>query len=64
MNTMEENILQKLDDEDKQKIQYFVNLLLKQSKYKRLQEELTKRRKEIANGEVLTHSEIWNQIDV
>ncbi|GAB6888986.1 hypothetical protein JCM13304A_24900 [Desulfothermus okinawensis JCM 13304] len=64
MNAMDQNILQKLDDKDKQKIQYFVNLLLKQSKYKGLQEELAKRRKEIANGEVLTHSEIWNDIDV
>jgi len=64
MNTMVHKMLQKLDDNDKQKIHYFVNLLLKQSKYKRLQQELTNRRKEIANGEVLTHNEIWKDIDV
>ena len=64
MNTMDHNLLQKLDDNDKQKIHYFANLLLKQSKYKRLQQELTNRRKEIASGEVLTHNEIWKDIDV
>ncbi len=64
MNTMEPDFLQQLDEKDQFKIQYFVELLLRQSKYKTFKKELTNRRNEIADGAVLTHSEIWNELDV
>ena len=42
------------------KIYCFVNLLLKQDKYKKLKKEICSRKKEVKKGDVLTHDEIWN----
>ena len=58
------NILTKLDTEDREKIMYFANLLLKQKKYQKLREEIEERKKEITRGEVLTHGEIWEKLNV
>jgi len=58
------NILTKLDVEDKEKIIYFANLLLKQKKYQKLREEIEERKKEIERGEVFTHEEIWEKLNV
>jgi predicted transcriptional regulator len=56
------NILTKLDAEDREKIMYFANLLLKQKKYQKLREEIEEREKEIERGEIFTHEEIWEKI--
>ena len=64
MNTLDLNVLDKLDKADQEKIMYFLNLLLNKSKYKKLKEEISIRRDEIARGETLIHNEIWNNIDV
>ena len=61
---LEKKILDKLDHEDRAKVSYFVKLLMSQSKYRRLKEEVLERRQEIERGEVLTHKEIWDEIDV
>ena len=63
-NTHEFSVLERLDDDDKYKIKYFIQLLMQQTKYKRLQEELRARREEISKGETLTHDEIWTHLDV
>ncbi len=58
------NILTKLDAEDREKIMYFANLLLKQKKYQKLREEIEEREKEIERGEIFTHEEIWEKLNV
>ena len=58
------SIIEQLDAEDKEKLLYFAKLLLGQSKYKKLREEIEQRRAEIREGEVLTHEEIWSELDV
>ena len=65
MNNLHEfSVLKQLDDDDKSKIEYFIQLLMKQTKYKRLKEEIHARREEISKGEILTHDEIWTHLDV
>ncbi len=63
-NSYEFNIIEMLDEEDKYKIKYFIQLLIRQEKYNKLKEEIQSRKKEIAQGEILTHDEIWNHLDV
>ena len=58
------NILTKLDAEDREKIMYFANLLLKQKKYQKLREEIEEREKEIERGEIFNHEEIWEKLNV
>ena len=58
------DILDKLDSEDREKVSYFIRLLGSQTKYKKLAEELEERRKEIREGKVLSHEEIWKELDV
>jgi len=48
-----------LNNEDKEKILEFANILLKQNKYNKLRKEIEARRDEIKRGEVLSHEEIW-----
>jgi len=54
----------KLDSEDKQKVIHFCRILLKQKKYKKLKKELEERLDEIERGEVLSHEEVWKDLDV
>ena len=49
----------RLDNEDRQKILDFIEILLEQSKYENLRKEIENRRAEIHRGEVLTHEELW-----
>ena len=63
-NRYEFNMLEILDDEDKYKIKYFIQLLIQQEKYNKLKDEIRSRRKEIAQGETLTHDELWTSLDV
>ncbi len=58
------NIIEKLDQEDKDKVSYFIRLLLHQSKYQTLKKEIALRREEIQHGETLTHEAIWDQMNV
>ena len=60
---IEAKILSKLDKEDIEKVEYFVDLLIKQKKYENLRKEINQRRKEIENGEMLSHDEIWNELE-
>lgn len=57
------DVIEKLDQEDKEKIAYFVNLLLQQTKYHHLKKKVEGRRKEIKQGQTLTHNQIWNQMN-
>ena len=63
-NRYEFNILEKLDNEDKYKIKYFIRLLVQQEKYNKLKDEIRSRRKEVAQDETLTHDELWTSLDV
>ncbi len=63
-NSCEFNIIDRLDEGDKYKVKYFIQLLIRQEKYNKLKEEIQSRRKEIAQGEILSHDEIWNHLDV
>ncbi len=51
-----------LEETDRDILIYFAYNLLKKEKYKKLREEIEKRREEIKRGEVLTHNEIWEKI--
>ena len=57
-------LLEKMDQEDQEKVSYFMSLLLSQSKYSALQKEISLRQKEIRQGKSLTHKEIWNELHV
>jgi len=64
MKAMGIDILKKLDKEDQEKVLHFIELLLKQQKYKKLREEIEIRKEEIEKGETLSHEEIWKQLNV
>ncbi len=51
-----------LDDDDKSSLAEFVKLLLKKDKYKLLRKEIDSRRSEIARGDVLTHRDLWQDV--
>ncbi len=60
MKTIPLDVINNLQKEDQKKISYFVNLLLKEDKYKKLRKEISLRKKEIKKRNVLTHDEIWS----
>jgi predicted transcriptional regulator len=64
MATLTTDHIDRLDNEDKKKLDYFARLLIQQSKYRHLKTSISQRRKEIENGEVLEHDEIWKSLDV
>ncbi|MDL1970903.1 MAG: hypothetical protein LWW94_08015 [Candidatus Desulfofervidaceae bacterium] len=64
MNTIELEVLQKLDESDQEKVIYFLKLLLNQAKYKKLRDEILSRKDEIKHGEIFEHEEIWKELDV
>ena len=57
-------LFEQLDDEDREKARYFLKLLLEQEKYKKTKAELRERREEVKRGDILTHEEVWSQLDV
>ena len=57
-------IFEKLDQEDQEKVNYFLKLLIEQSKYRKTKAEVLERRSEVQKGEVLTHEEIWSRLNV
>ena len=58
------NILERLDQEDKEKVSYFIRLLLNKSKYQQLKKEVAERREEIKSGETISHEDMWKQMNV
>ena len=63
-NSYEFSMLEILDDEDKYKIKYFIQLLIQQEKYNKSKDEIRSGRKKMAQGETLTHDEFWASLDV
>ena len=57
-------LLNSLDKADQEKVLYFMRLLLKKEKHESLKREIQQRREEVAQGEVLSHEEIWDRSDV
>ena len=64
MTVLTSTDLKRLDDKDQKKIDYFFKLILKKSKYKELRAEIKSRRKEIQDGETLSHDQLWQELDV
>jgi len=64
MEAIDLDALKKLDKTDQEKVNYFIGLLTKKSKYKNLKEEIQKRRNEIQKGETLDHEEMWKKLGV
>ncbi len=64
MSVFSNDVIRFLDDEDKKKLEYFARLLLRQEKYHALQKEIDDRRKEIENGEKLSHDDFWEAVNV
>lgn len=57
------SILERLDQKDKEKVSYFIRLLLNKSKYQQLKKEIADRREEIESGGTLSHEDIWKQMN-
>ena len=57
-------LLNSLDKADQEKVLYFMRLLLKKEKHESLKREIQQRREEVAQGETLSHEEIWDRSDV
>jgi len=64
LNSSDMALIDNLDEKDRDKLRYFLRLLLQQSKYRRLRQELKSRREEISKGQTLSHEEIWERLDV
>ena len=64
MAALAASILERLDQEDKEKVSYFIRLLLNKLKYRQLKQEIADRREEIKSSETLSHEDIWKQMNV
>uniref|UniRef100_UPI00405706C0 hypothetical protein n=1 Tax=Candidatus Electronema sp. TaxID=2698783 RepID=UPI00405706C0 len=64
MAASEIGIIERLDQEDKEKVSYFIRLLLNKSKYQQLKKEVMSRREEIKSGETISHEDLWKQMNV
>ena len=64
MNSVRFDIFERLDKRDQEAVTYFLRLLLNKAKYRTLREQIEQRRREIENGDTLSHNEIWDQLDV
>lgn len=64
MAVSEIGIIERLDQEDKEKVSYFIRLLLNKSKYQQLKKEVIARREEIKSGETISHEDLWKQMNV
>ena len=62
MNTTLSELESKLTPEDKILLERFAKLLLKRKKYTEMRKDIEKRRKEVEEGEYLTHEEFWRDI--
>ncbi len=58
------NILENLEEDDKNKVSYFIELLLNKSKYQNLKDEISLRRKEIEQDKTFAHDDIWKTLNV
>jgi hypothetical protein len=64
MAASEIGIIERLDQEDKEKVSYFIRLLLNKSKYQQLKKEVMARREEIKSGETISHEDLWKKMNV
>ncbi len=64
MTVSEIELIKKLNKEDKEKVSYFVRLLMNKKRYRKLKDEIDARRREIKKGKTIGHEEIWKKVDV
>lgn len=62
MNTTLAELELELTPEAKTLLERFAKLLLKRKKYTEMRKDIEKRRKEVKEGEYLTHEEFWRDI--
>jgi len=53
-----------MEEKDKDKVSYFMSLLLNQSNYKKLKKEIAERRIEIEEKDTLNHDDFWKNLNV
>ena len=54
-----ENIIQYLNENDKNKVFFFAEVLFQHAKYENLRKEIESRRREIKENQILSHKDIW-----
>jgi hypothetical protein len=59
MEVNKNNLINYLDEKDKNKLFFFAELLLKHTKYQKLRDEIADRRKEIKANHTISHKEFW-----
>lgn len=57
-----EEMLNTLDDKEQIVVMDFIQKILKSKKYKKLREEIKKRREEVSKGKIMSHEEIWHDV--
>jgi BioD-like phosphotransacetylase family protein len=62
MDAYKNNIINHLDESDKDKIFFFAEVLFNQSKYRNLRDEISHRRKEIQENKVILHQDFWQDL--
>ncbi len=62
MKIHKNNLITYLDEKDKEKVLFFAEMLIKQSKYDKLRKEIQKRRKEINDNQVISHQDFWQDL--
>jgi nickel-dependent lactate racemase len=53
------NIINELDEKDKNKLFFFAEMLFKHSKYEKLRDEIGQRRKEVKEKNIISHKDFW-----
>ncbi|GBD89010.1 hypothetical protein BMS3Abin03_02954 [bacterium BMS3Abin03] len=64
MSVLEVELIDRLNKEDKEKVSYFVRLLMNKKRYSKLKAEIDSRRREIKKGKTLKHEDIWKKVNV
>jgi hypothetical protein len=62
MEVNKNNIINYLDEKDKNKLFFFAELLLKHTKYQKLRDEIADRRKEIKTNQIISHKDFWRDL--
>ena len=55
-------LVEKFDKEDSLLVELFIDTLSDKEKYSKLKIEINEREQEIANGETISHDELWKNL--
>ena len=62
MATTKQNLVNCLDEKDKDKLLFFAEILFKHSKYEKVRDEIEQRRKEVRENHIISHRDFWQEI--